>query len=91
MITSLTSAGSSLARCSAQLITIEPRSTAGIFASEPPNFPTAVRTADTITMSLMNYFPLSALRRNGGSVAYCAGRLHATRTRASGYFKKPRL
>src|SRR4051812_36411220 len=63
MITSPTWAGSTLARASASLMTAAPRSTAGILASEPPNLPTAVRTAETMTMSSMR---VSFGNRDGG-------------------------
>jgi hypothetical protein len=34
-------------------ITIDPISVAAILASDPPNLPTAVRAAETMTMSLL--------------------------------------
>ncbi|CAB5356502.1 hypothetical protein IST4130_02963 [Burkholderia cenocepacia] len=53
MITSLTCSGFTPARSSTARITVAPSSGAAIFASEPPNLPTAVRAADTITTSVM--------------------------------------
>ena len=43
-----------LARAKASRITMDPNSVADTLASEPPNFPTAVRAAETITMSSMD-------------------------------------
>src|SRR5512133_331190 len=53
MMTSPTCVGSTLARVSASLMTIEPSSGAATLASAPPNLPMAVRTAETMTMSSM--------------------------------------
>ncbi|MNT37347.1 hypothetical protein D3C72_1734820 [compost metagenome] len=53
MMTSSTWSAPTLARASASLITVAPRSVAGTLASEPPNLPTAVRTAEMMTMSSM--------------------------------------
>jgi hypothetical protein len=47
-------AGSILARAKASRITIDPNSVADTLANEPPNLPTAVRAAETITMSSMD-------------------------------------
>src|SRR5215472_10439355 len=52
-MTSEMSGGSSLARASSAWITVAPSSGAGVFASVPPNFPIAVRTAPAMTMSDM--------------------------------------
>ena len=49
MITLSTCSGFKPARATASRITSAPSSGAGILASEPPNFPMAVRTALTIT------------------------------------------
>jgi len=46
----------SLERSSTALTTAAPSSVAGILASVPPNLPTAVRAAETITMSSMMFF-----------------------------------
>ena len=51
MITSLTWSGATFARSSTPLMTNAPSSVAGVFASVPPNLPTAVRPAATMTMS----------------------------------------
>ncbi|MNT78196.1 hypothetical protein D3C72_2174080 [compost metagenome] len=53
MMTSLTCSGLTPARSSAALMTTAPSSGAGILASEPPNLPTAVRAADTMTTSVI--------------------------------------
>lgn len=53
-ITSLTCSGFTPARSSTARITLAPSSGAAIFASEPPNLPTAVRAADTITTSVIS-------------------------------------
>ncbi|MNT05666.1 hypothetical protein D3C72_1402940 [compost metagenome] len=53
MMTSLTWSGFTPARSSAALMTRAPSSGAGILASEPPNLPTAVRAAETMTMSVI--------------------------------------
>ena len=53
MMTSPTWSVPTLARLSASRITMEPSSVAGILARVPPNLPTAVRTAETMTMSSM--------------------------------------
>ncbi|OIQ99559.1 hypothetical protein GALL_183080 [mine drainage metagenome] len=50
-MTSETWPGSMPTRSMAVFTTSAPRSTADVLASDPPNLPTAVRTADTITMS----------------------------------------
>src|SRR4029079_15995472 len=52
-----TGAASLSARARASLLPTEPSSVAGILASEPPNLPTAVRTAETMTMSSMEGTP----------------------------------
>ena len=54
MMTSPTIAGSTLARAKASRITMDPNSVADTLANEPPNLPTAVRAAETITMSSMD-------------------------------------
>src|ERR1700754_2035070 len=54
MMTSLTCSGFRPARSSTARITVAPRSGAAIFASDPPNLPTAVRAADTITTSVIS-------------------------------------
>ncbi len=43
-------------RSSSALITIAPSSDAGVLASVPPNLPTAVRAAATMTMSVLMKF-----------------------------------
>ncbi|MCY1221751.1 hypothetical protein D9M72_338200 [compost metagenome] len=53
MMTSLTCSGLMPARSSAALMTTAPSSGAGILASDPPNLPTAVRAAETMTTSVM--------------------------------------
>ncbi len=53
MMTSPTWAASILLRSSSALMTREPSSVAGVLASAPPNLPTAVRAAETMTMSSM--------------------------------------
>ncbi|SAL88548.1 hypothetical protein AWB68_08812 [Caballeronia choica] len=53
-ITSLICSGFRFARSSTARITAAPRSGAAIFASDPPNLPTAVRAADTITTSVIS-------------------------------------
>ena len=52
-ITSLTWSGASFARSSSALMTVAPSSAAGVLASAPPNLPTAVRAAATMTMSVL--------------------------------------
>ncbi len=54
MITSETWSGDSFARSSTPLMTWAPSSGAGILPIVPPNLPTAVRAAATMTMSSMN-------------------------------------
>jgi hypothetical protein len=55
MITSPTKAGSMFfARANTSLITKAPKSGAATLAKEPPNLPTPVLAAETITMSFMN-------------------------------------
>ena len=53
-ITSLICSPDSLARLSSSTITAAPSSGAGVLAKAPPNLPTAVRVAATITISVMS-------------------------------------
>src|SRR5271166_2685241 len=53
-ITSDISSGATPVRASSALIKCAPRSAAGIFAIDPPNFPTAVLSAAVMTTSLMS-------------------------------------
>jgi len=53
MITSLICSGFTPARSSTARITVAPSSGAAMRANEPPNLPTAVRAADTITTSVI--------------------------------------
>ena len=55
MMTSPIWSGCRPARAMASRTTMLPSSVAGILASEPPNLPTGVRTAETITMSSMDW------------------------------------
>ncbi|MNT78349.1 hypothetical protein D3C72_2175770 [compost metagenome] len=57
MITSPTASTGRPVRASSSLMTMLPSSVAGVLASEPPNLPTAVRAAETMTMSSI-YFSL---------------------------------
>ena len=52
-MTSLIVSGATPERSSSALMTVAPRSDAGILASDPPNLPTAVRAAATMTTSSM--------------------------------------
>ena len=63
MMTSPTWSGPILARSSAALMARAPNSVAGTLASEPPNLPTAVRTAETMTMSSMICSPVDSFLR----------------------------
>ena len=53
-------------RCSSERMTVAPSSGAAVLASVPPNLPTAVRAAATITMSVMRFLliqcPVGPLR-----------------------------
>ena len=51
MMTSPIASAGKPVRSSKPLMTMLPNSVAGVLASEPPNLPTAVRAAETITMS----------------------------------------
>ena len=62
MMASPTWSGETLARASASLITMAPSSVAARPASEPPNLPTAVRVAETMTMSSMGSSPVVCCR-----------------------------
>src|SRR2546430_16276533 len=64
MMPSDTWSGFSPVFCSSDLMTFAPSSAAGIFASEPPNLPTAVRVAATMTMSSSIFNSPSKLERN---------------------------
>ena len=65
MMTSPTWSGATRARARASRITRAPRSVAGVLASAPPNLPTGVRTAETMTMSSMvNPLCCDACRRH---------------------------
>ncbi len=67
MITSPTWSSGTLARASASLITMAPSSVAGVLASAPPNLPTAVRTAETMTMSSMSILKGNDGKRGGAA------------------------
>src|ERR1700691_4931543 len=58
MITSEICSGLMPLRASSALMTCAPRSEAGIFAIEPLNLPTAVRSAAVITTSFITFSPV---------------------------------
>ena len=62
MMTSSTSLGSIPVSSIRAAITLAPSPLAGIAASEPPNFPTAVRRAATMTASFMENLPRARVR-----------------------------
>src|SRR5579864_1914759 len=66
-MTSLICSGFRPARSRTARITVAPSSGAAIFASDPPNLPTPVRAADTITTSVMSipYMQQMALSTEG--------------------------
>ncbi len=67
MMTSLTCSGFDARSLEHRADHMAPSSGAAIFASDPPNLPTAVRAADTITMSVISISSGTVANRAAGS------------------------